>query len=1154
MFVHLHVHSEYSLLDGACRPDALCARAAELGQTAVAVTDHGNLYGAVNFFKAAKKAGIKPIIGCEVYVAPRRLTDKQHGPDTTPYHLVLLCKNETGYRNLCYMVSRAWTEGFYNRPRVDRALLAQYHEGLIALSACLFGEVAARVNAEDYAGALQTALWYRSVFGDDYYLEIQNQGLDCQPRVNEGICSIARQTGIPLVATNDVHYVRREDSELQRLLLCIQTNTTVNDPDAMGFATPEFYLKSEEEMRAAFGPYGEAVSNTAAVAEKCSFEFEFGHTKLPDFALPPGTDHFEYLRACALQGFERLYPERPQPVLKRLYYELETIRSMGFVDYFLIVADFIAYARSRDIPVGPGRGSGASSLVGYCIGITGVDPIRYDLMFERFLNPERVSMPDFDVDFCQERRQEVIEYVIEKYGADHVAQIVTFGTMKARAAVRDVGRALGMKYGTVDAAAKLIPHTLTMTIDGALALPKSPLKALCDGDSDTAKLIDFARRLEGTVRHASTHAAGVVITREPVWRYVPLATNDSNAVTQFTMTALEELGLLKMDFLGLRYLTIIHQTEQAVRRKLPSFSVETIPEDDPATYRLLTRGDCDGVFQLESAGIRSLLTRMKPRSLDDLIAVISLYRPGPMESIPRYLEGRADPSKVRYAHPKLEACLKPTFGVIVYQEQVTQICRDIAGYSYGQADLVRRAMAKKKRAEMERQKQRFIYGETAEDGTVIIPGAIANGVTEACAGEIFAMMETFASYGFNKCHAAPYALVAYRTAYLRANHYPEYMAALISSVMGDDRKAAQYLDDCRRHGVRVEPPRVNESTAGFVATATGLRFGLMAVKNLGRTLIENIVSEREKNGAYRSFCDFCTRLQGRELNKRTLESLIKSGALDGLGSTRRSMMTAYPMLLDELASSGWGIDEGQMTLFGSGEAQPDDFKMPDVGEFSPAELLAMEHEVTGMYLSAHPLDRYRPLMQARHLLPLIAYTGEDGSADGKRAEVLGVVTAKTVKQTKGGQPMAFVELEDQTASVETVIFPNLYAEHMMLMNPGTVVLVSGRFSVREEDSDDGEPALEIKLVADTVSAPPSGGISGGRKPGLYLKLPSAADPALEKVCALLRESPGKTDVFVYFEDSRKLTRADAGLRAAVTEELLSALGKQLGSDRVAVVS
>ncbi|MBQ3140634.1 MAG: DNA polymerase III subunit alpha [Clostridia bacterium] len=1152
MFVHLHVHSEYSLLDGACRADELCARAKELGQSAIAVTDHGNLYGAVQFFKAAKKAGIKPIIGCEVYVAPRKMTDKQHGPDTTPYHLVLLCKNETGYQNLCYMVSKAFTEGFYNRPRVDKELLAQHHEGLVALSACLFGEVASRVNNDDYSGALQTALWYRSVFGDDYYLEMQNQGIDGQQRVNEGIFAISRQTGIPVVATNDVHYVRKEDSETQKLLICIQTNTTVNDPDAMEFATQEFYLKSEQEMLAAFEGYEQAVSNTTAVAEKCRFEFEFGHTKLPDFALPPGTDHFEYLRSAALRGFERLYPDQPKEVLKRLYYELDTIRSMGFVDYFLIVADFIAYARSRDIPVGPGRGSGASSLVGYCIGITGVDPIRYDLMFERFLNPERVSMPDFDVDFCQDRRQEVIEYVVQKYGADHVAQIVTFGTMKARAAVRDVGRALGMKYNTVDAAAKLIPHTMSMTIDGALQMPGSPLKALCDSDADTAKLIDCAKRLEGMVRHASTHAAGVVITKEPVWKYVPLATNDSNAVTQFTMTALEELGLLKMDFLGLRYLTIIHNAELAVRKSVPGFCIENIPEDDAATYRLLSRGDCDGVFQLESAGIRSLLTKMKPRSLEDLLAVISLYRPGPMESIPRYLECRADPSKIRYAHPKLEACLKSTCGVIVYQEQVTQICREIAGYSYGQADLVRRAMAKKKYAEMERQKKRFIYGETDENGRTVIPGAIANGVPEQRAEEIFSMMETFASYGFNKCHAAPYALVAYQTAYLRANYYKEYMAALISSVMGDERKAAQYIDDCKRHGVRVEPPQINESTASFTVTPTGIRFGLFAVKNLGRNLIEAVVNER-RNGRYTSFYDFCSRLQGRELNKRTLECLIKSGALDCLGSTRRAMMTAYPMLLEELASSGWGAVEGQMSLFETSAQQPEEFRMPDVGEFSTEELLAMEHEVTGMYLSAHPLDSYEGVMRARKLQPLSFYTDEDADCDGQRATVLGIVTARTAKQTRNGQPMAFVQLEDRSAVIEVVVFPNLYADVMPLLSVGSVITVTGRFSVKESDGREAEEGVpEVKLVADEIAAPQKQ-VAPKRKPGLYLKLPSAEDGRLSAVKQLLRQYPGKQDVYVYFEDTRKLARAGMELRVSISDGLCSALEQTLGDGRVAVV-
>ncbi|HOP11995.1 MAG TPA: DNA polymerase III subunit alpha [Oscillospiraceae bacterium] len=1160
-FVHLHLHSEYSLLDGACRISKLLKRCEELGQTAVAVTDHGNMFGAVEFFKAAKAAGIKPIIGCEAYVAPRAMSDKQRS-DETSQHLILLCKNETGYQNLIYMISKGWMEGFYNRPRIDKELIKDHAEGLVALSACMFGEVPTKLRQNDFNGAIEAAMWYKSVFGEDYYLEMQDQGIPDQKGINAGIMRIAKRLGIKVVATNDVHYVDKSDARAQQILICIQTNTNINDPSAMEFPTKEFYLKSEAEMAERFAFAPEAITNTLEVAKKCNFEFEFGKTKLPHFDVPAGFTHFEYLRKLSEEGLAKRYDEQNRAeAQKRLDYELDTIEKMGFTDYFLIVADFITYAKSRGIPVGPGRGSGASSLTGYCLGITGVDPLRYNLMFERFLNPERVSMPDFDIDFCQERRQEVIDYVIAKYGTEHVAQIVTFGTMKARAAIRDVGRALGMSYAAVDIVAKKIPHSMFGTIEDAYEAPNSPLKQQCENDPQAAELVAAAKELEGTARHASTHAAGVVITDKPAYCLVPLALNGSAVVTQYTMNYLEELGLLKIDFLGLRYLTVIHDAVELVRKSAPDFDIDKIPESDPKTYALIGRGDTDGIFQLESGGMRQLLIDMKPKHLDDLMLAISLYRPGPMKAIPQYIAGRADPRNIHYLHPKLKNALKETNGVFAYQEQVTQVCRDLAGFSYGQADMVRRAMAKKKQKEMVRQRARFVHGEKDESGKVIVPGAVSLGINEKTADRIFDDMETFAGYGFNKCHAAPYALIAYQTAYLRTHWYKEYMAALISSMMGDS-KATQYIEDCKRHGLKIYPPNINESEKTFVPTENGIRFGLLAIKNLGSAVIDLIVEERRHKGSYRSFYDFCSRVYGRELNSRAVESLIKAGTFDALPGSRRAMMSGSGLILDELAERDRENVEGQLGLFDNAE-KPPETQLPEAAEFSQDEILAQEREVTGMFLSAHPLDKFEGLKKQKRIPDISSLLGENASDfDNKRMELLGVVASKTVKMTKNGQSMAFVSIEDKTAGLEVVVFSDLYAKSADLLVNGKALSFSGRISVRENDDNEQE-SFEVKLIADNITAPDESNLPpvpeqsaepiSDSKNGLYLKLLSKDDPNMEQVKYIVQFSIGDTPLFCYFKNTKKLVRAPRNMWVTPTDGLLRQFRSLLGEENVKLV-
>ena len=1054
-FTHLHVHTEYSLLDGACRIDRMFDHLKAMGQTACAITDHGVMYGCVAFFDAAKAAGIKPIIGCEVYVATRTRFDKVNRIDGNS-HLILLCKNETGYKNLIKMVSAGFLEGFYSKPRIDKDLLEQHHEGLICLSACLAGEVPKAILAGDYERAKNTALYYRDLFGEgNYYIELQDHGLEEDRVVLPQLIRLARETGIPMVATNDAHYITKEDSKMQSILLCIQTGKTIADADRMEFQTDEFYLKSADEMYDLFSMVPEACENTNKIAEQCNFEFTFGETKLPYFRAPDGMENQAYFEKLCWEGLERRYPGKVTDALReRLSYEINVVKKMGYTNYYLIVYDFINYAKSRDIPVGPGRGSGAGSLAAYCVGITDIDPIRYSLIFERFLNPERVSMPDFDVDFCYERRQEVIDYVNEKYGRDHVAQIVTFGTMAARAAVRDVGRVMGMAYQDVDKVAKLIPMEPKMTLQKALEVSPD-LKTMYEADPQVHELIDTSLKVEGMPRHASTHAAGVVITREPATEYVPLSTNDGLPVTQFNMVEIERLGLLKMDFLGLRTLTVIHDTETAVRRKVPDFRMANISYDDPETYAMLAKGETEGIFQLESTGMTQVLVSMRPRNLEDIIALISLYRPGPMDSIPTYLRNRREPGKISYKTPQLAHILDVTNGCIVYQEQVMQIFRELAGFSFGQADNIRRAMSKKKHKVMEAEREHFVHGCT-EPGKECA-GCVKNGIPEDVANEIYDEMISFASYAFNKSHAACYAYVAFQTAYLKC-HYPhEFMAALLTSVLDNTSKVIEYTTECQRLGIKVLQPDINVSRGGFTADGDCIRFGLNAVKSVGRNLIEAVVKERQER-PYRGLYDFCRRMYGNELNRRALENLIKCGAFDTLEPSRRAMLECVEGILKSVETDMRQNLEGQMDLFGmmSGESQEpaiNDYKVPPMQEYPTSDLLKMEKEVSGLYLSGHPLDAYREQIAKISTCTIAQLQGDDAKQfDNQNVTILCTVVKNKVMTTKSNTLMAFTTIEDLTGTMELLVFPRVLAECRAALQENAVVVAHGRVSVKEEEA------------------------------------------------------------------------------------------------------
>lgn len=1167
-FVHLHVHSEYSLLDGACRIPELVEQASRLGQTALAITDHGVMYGVVDFYKAAIKAGIHPVIGCEVYVAPRSRHEKVHGVDNAYHHLVLLCENNTGYHNLMKLVSLGFTEGFYVRPRIDEELLKQYHEGLIALSACLAGQIPHLLREGRYDDAARTACRYRNLFGPDhYYLELQDHGLADQKNINPQLIRLSGETGIPLVCTNDVHYLTKEDAKVQQVLLCIQTGTTLDEPASMSFETEEFYLKSEDEMRALFPAISDAFDNTARIAARCQVELSFGELKLPTFDAPGG-DSVAYFRRLCREGLIWRFGEHPQEALvSRLEYEMATVEQMGYVDYYLIVGDFIQYAKSRQIPVGPGRGSGAGSLCAYCMGITAIDPIRYNLLFERFLNPERVNMPDFDIDFCPQRRQEVIDYVIEKYGADRVSQIITFGTMAARAAIRDVARVMSLPYAMADQVAKMVPMELKMTIDKALAQSKK-LREAVDGDDRIRELIAMAKRVEGMPRNASTHAAGVVIAPRPLSDFIPLCVNGEAVATQYPMTILEELGMLKIDFLGLRNLTIIRDAEAMIQKRVPEFSVEGISLDEAPVFEMLAKGNSDGVFQFESGGMKRVLMNLSPDCFEDLIAVISLYRPGPMESISKYVYNRHHPDQVRYRHPLLKPILQVTYGCIVYQEQVMQIFRELAGYSLGRADLVRRAMSKKKHDVMEQERDIFIGGLTDDDGTVIVEGCRNRGVPADTAEAIFEEMSSFASYAFNKSHAAAYATVAYQTAYLKCFYPREYMAALLTSVL-ESGKVAGYIGECDRMGIAVLPPSVNESVSDFTVDQDHIRYGLLAIKNLGRGLIAELVRERETGGRFEDFYSFCKRMAGkREFNRRALESLIKCGAMDGLGHNRREMMLSFEAILDQLDEDGRRNLDGQLGFFddpqAAGAAQP---VIPAQEEYTHAEKLAMEKEVTGLYISGHPLEPYRQVyksMKLAHIDRVLASGDDDAKEayDGKTIQVLVLADSVRQKTTKNRETMAYVSIEDLYGGMEMLVFPKVLSRYAPLLQEGAALLVGGRVSIREDE--------EPKLICDQVAPAPdpqtvmpdtgNKSVSQTRTPaapssrhGLYIKVPAGDSAAFKRACLVLNVFQGPEPLYVRFEDTGKLTKAPLSMGVWPHEVLLRELRSFLGENNVALV-
>ena len=1150
-FVHLHLHTEFSLLDGACRIKKLAKRVKELGQTAVAITDHGVMYGVIDFYKACKAEGIKPIIGCEVYVAPRTRFDKVHEFDSEARHLVLLCRNEEGYRNLSYMVSQAFLEGFYIKPRIDMDLLREHCGGLIALSACLGGEIPKRLMANDYQGAKQVALEMRELFGEDgYYLELQDHSIPVQKQVNAGIIRLHEETGIPLVCTNDAHYLSREDAEMQDILMCIQMGKTLDDPNRMKFETQEFYVKSEQEMAALFPNYPEALENTARIAEKCNVEFEFGKYHLPHFQLPDGwTDGEAYFKKLCLDGFARRYPDQPPEYLKQLNYEMDMIRKMGFVDYFLIVSDFIAFAKGNDIPVGPGRGSAAGSMVSYCLNITDLDPMKYNLYFERFLNPDRVSMPDIDIDFCIRRRQEVIDYVNRKYGADHVAQIVTFGTMAARGAVRDVGRVLNFPYAEVDAIAKQIPSgpgALHITLEESLKLSKQ-LRDSYEGDERIKKLIDTAMAIEGMPRNTSTHAAGVVITSRPVSDYVPLATNDGLPVTQYIMTTLEELGLLKMDFLGLRNLTILDDAARMVREKEPGFTLSSIPENDPDVMNMLAEGKTSGVFQMESTGMTGVCLGLKPQNIEDITAIIALYRPGPMDSIPRFIASKQNPDKITYKHPSLVPILSYTYGCIVYQEQVLQIFQQLAGYSLGQADMVRRAMSKKKRKEIERERQSFIYGDPDRG----IAGCIANNIPEETAKAIYEEIDAFAEYAFNKAHAVCYAVVAYQTAWFKYHHPKEYMAALLTSVLDSSEKVAEYITECRAMGIQLLPPDVNQSQADFTVVGEGIRFGLVAIKGVGRSVINGLLEERGKNGPFTDFMDFCDRMFSLDLNRRALENMIKCGSFDSMGYRRSQLLQVFGQVIDGIAASRRRNLEGQLDLFGGGGAAEEQslptLVLPNIQEYDAQALMAMEKETTGLYLSGHPMDQYREIARRRGAVTIGSILSDFGREegperyrDGQRVSIAGVIATYKTRTTRNNTLMAYVTLEDDTAAMELLCFSRVLNESGGYIRENSAILASGKISVRDEK----EPQLMVdSIVPLREGDEPLEQESQGQKK-LYLRLPSREDPRLRKIKLVLSMFPGEEQAVLYFEDCKKRVGTRCVLHPALLEDLQERLGKE----------
>lgn len=1144
-FVHLHTHTAYSLLDGEGTIPKLIERAKELGQTAMAITDHGNMYGVIDFYECAKQNGIKPIIGCEVYVAARSRFDKVHDLDSQSCHLILLAENDVGYHNLMKLVSAGFIEGFYYRPRIDMDILREHNEGIIALSACMSGVLSRQLLSGNYDEAKRRAQEFLYIFGRDrYFIEIQDHGIFEQKKLNRDLISIARELNIDIVATNDIHYTLKRDAEYQDVLMCIQMGKTVDDEDRMKMDCDQLYLKSEEEMTELFSYIPEALENTQKIADRCNVEIEFGKFHLPKFEIPNGLTAYEYLKQLVDRGMRERYPNADESVVSRMQYELDTISQMGYVDYFLIVWDFIHYAKSHGIPVGPGRGSAAGSVVAYCLHITDVDPIKYSLIFERFLNPERVSMPDIDIDFCYVRRGEVIDYVNRKYGSDNVAQIVTFGTMAARLAIRDVGRALNIPYGRVDEVAKQVPNELKMTIKKALTV-NYKLKELYDSSAEIKKLIDTAIELEGLPRHTSTHAAGVVITSGGIGNFVPLQKNDDVITTQFTMTTIERLGLLKMDFLGLRTLTVIQDAVMHIKQAHGvDVNIENLDMDDAAVYEMISRGETDGVFQLESGGMKQFMKELKPTSIEDIIAGISLYRPGPMDSIPMYVANKNNPSMVKYKHPMLEHILNMTYGCIVYQEQVMQIVRELGGYSLGRADLVRRAMSKKKADVMQKERQNFIYG--TDEGGVHVDGAVARGIDEKTAASIFDEMMDFASYAFNKSHAAAYAVVAYRTAWLKC-HYPvEFFAALLTSFIDNASKISKYIEVVKRLGIEMLPPSINKSGKDFSVDNGCLRFGLAAVKNVGGAVVDEIAAERETGGNFIGLTDFCKRMVSRKMNKRVVESLIKCGAFDEFGLKRAQLFRAYERVMDDAQYAAKNTMPGQLDMFSmmSGEAERNADNFEDCREFPETELLAMEKESIGMYVSGHPLDSKAAAVRAASTASISdIIENEDKRFNiGSQVTVSGIITKVRNQLTKKGDMMRYVEFEDLTASMEVIIFPGQLRRFADIAVEGSIVTISGNLDI----SDDAPPKLrleDMRMLDETAR----------KRARLYLRLDSTDTVVLNEVKRILKAESGDVSVVIKYSDNGQVVAAPKSMMVKRNDERTEILKKLLGDENVRLV-
>lgn len=1155
-FVHLHVHTQYSLLDGAARVNKLIDKTIELGMDSIAITDHGVMFGIVDFYKTAIKKGIKPILGCEVYISKGKYTERDSNRDKSQYHLVLLAENTEGYLNLMKIVSEGFINGFYYKPRVDYSVLQKYSKGIIALSSCLAGEIQQYIIENNYEKAKKTALIYNDIFGKgNFFLELQDHGIREQKLVNQQLLKLSRETSIPLVATNDVHYINKEDSRFHDVLLCIQTGKTLDDADRMKFPSSEFYLKSYEEMSTLFSSFDDALLNTVKIAERCNVKLDFDTLHLPGFSAPEGLTNPEYLRKLCYEGLEKRYENINQELVDRLEYEIRTIENMGYVDYFLIVWDFIKYAKDNGIMVGPGRGSAAGSIVSYTLGIIDIDPIKYGLIFERFLNPERVSMPDIDIDFCYERREEVIDYVISKYGSDKVAQIATFGTMAARAAIRDVGRAINMSYGEVDFIAKQIPMEIGITIDKALDINKK-LNEAYEEDDAVRELIDLARAVEGLPRHTSTHAAGVVISKLPITEYVPLSRNNESIITQFTMTELEELGLLKMDFLGLRTLTVIRDAKKLIEYNHGiTIDFSTSNYDDPNVYRMFSKGETLGIFQFESSGMRQFLKELKPTGFENIVAANSLYRPGPMNQIPRYIENKNNPDAIKYLHPKLEPILDVTYGCMVYQEQVMQIVRDIGGFSMGRSDLVRRAMGKKKMDVMEEERKHFIYGKTNEKGELEIPGAIRNGVDEITANKIYDDMIDFANYAFNKSHSAAYAVVAYETAWLKYYYPVEFMAALITSIMGNTNSVSLYIQECKRLGIKILPPDINESYSKFTVADGSIRFGLAAIKNVGSAAIDSIVETRRKSGKFNSFVDFCQRVDLNVINKRMIESMIKCGTFDSLGANRAQLLAIYERILEGVNQDRKRNVEGQFSLFEvfNSENNPDLSldTLPNINEFPERTLLSMEKEMIGVYISGHPLSSYAEELKrfskvtTAEINEVIENIEVDSPkaliSDGNKVIIGGIIVKKQNKITKNNNMMAFATLEDLYGTVELIIFPATFEKYSKYIYEDSIVIAEGRLSINEEE----DPKIIVEAIKPIVK---------GKKEKIYIKMPTEKPLGfLEEIKKVLSQHSGTVPVYVYIEKNRSTMMADRDYWVdANNDELLSKLENMLGKDCIKV--